>query len=53
MELSDEEKGLLIFALELSINSMNKVPARVLRRKNANKLLIVSKLNQLLVKFKG
>lgn len=53
MELSKEEKELLIFSMELSINSLNQVPSKVLKRKGANKFLIVSQLKQLLVKFKG
>lgn len=52
MELSKEEKEFIKFSLELSIQSINKVPARILKRKNANKVLLTTKLNQLLVKFK-
>lgn len=52
MELTNEEKELIEFSLELSVRSINKVPARVLKRKNANKVLLTTKLNQLLVKFK-
>lgn len=52
MELSKEEKELIKFSLELSVQSINKVPARILKRKKANKVLLRTKLNQLLVKFK-
>ncbi len=52
MELSKEEKDLLKFCVELSIESLNKVPARLLKRKQQNKVLILVKLNQLFLKFK-
>lgn len=52
MELSKEEKELLVFCLELSIECMNKVPARFLKRRKANKVLLLSKINKLLLKFK-
>ncbi len=52
MELSKEEKELIKFSLELSVQSINKVPARILKRKKANKVLLTTKLNQLLLKFK-
>lgn len=52
MEFNKEEKELLKFCIELSIQCLNKVPARLLKRKKTNKVLMVSKLNQLLLKFK-
>lgn len=52
MQFSKEEKDVLIFCLELSIECMNKVPARFLKRKKANKVLLLSKINKLLLKFK-
>lgn len=52
MEFSKEEKELLKFCVELSIQCMNKVPARLLKRKKTNKVLMLSKLNQLFLKFK-
>lgn len=52
MELSKEEKELLVFCLELSIECMNKVPSRLLKRRKANKVLLLSKINKLLLKFK-
>lgn len=52
MQFSKEEKDVLIFCLELSIECMNKVPARLLKRNKANKVLLLSKINKLLLKFK-
>ncbi len=52
MDFSKEEKEILKFCLELSIECMNKVPARLLKRKKANKVLLLSKINKLYLKFK-
>ncbi len=52
MELSKEEKELLKFCIEVSIECLNKVPARLLKRKKTNKTLLVSKLNKLYLRFK-
>lgn len=52
VELSADEIVLLDFALHLSINSLNRVPARVLSRRKANKVILVTQMKELLTRLK-